>query len=611
MIQVQSIAKEYGDRTLFKDATFSINPRERICLVGRNGSGKSTLFKLILQEEQPDAGSISIPKGYTIGSLKQHLKFTENTVMKECIQVLPQDQQFDNYRVEKILFGLGFTIDDMERNPNEFSGGYQIRINLGKVLLQEPQLLLLDEPTNYLDIVSMRWLKKFLNQFPGEVMLISHDRDFLDGVATHTMGISRQRLRKVAGKCQEYYEIVAADEEIYEQTRVNQEKKMQHMTEFVDKFRAKASKAAQAQSRLKALEKMEVMDKLASESDINLRFQFSDMPGKVIMQGLDLSFGYSKDNLLFKNLEFSLAKGDRLGIIGKNGKGKSTLMNLMAGEFNPVSGEIKKHNATVLGHFGQTNIERLDPKMTPESEVQAANTDLSMTLVRGICGAMMFEGDAAKKSIRVLSGGEKSRVMLGKLIANKTNLLLLDEPTNHLDVESIESMTTSLKNFEGAVAIVTHSEMILRKLCNKFIVFHQDGAEFFHGNYDDFLEKIGWGEDESKSSQQGTKLSQKEYKHLRAQLMNERAKVVNPVKKKVEELENLIDELESKVEDLTDQLEIETDNDKMVILSTQIGAFNDNIEEAFEKLEGLVPDFEKLNAEFEQQIQDLESRFFR
>jgi len=612
VIQVQGISKEYGDRTLFKDATFSINPRERICLVGRNGSGKSTLFKMILGEETPDSGTISIPKGYSIGSLKQHLEFTKPTVMQECLQVLPVEQQFDNYRVEKILFGLGFKDKDMERHPSEFSGGYQIRINLGKVLLQNPQLLLLDEPTNYLDIVSMRWLKGFLSSFPGEVMLISHDRDFLDAVATHTMGISRQRLRKVVGKCQDYYEIVAADEEIYEQTRVNQEKKMQHMTEFVDKFRAKASKASQAQSRLKALEKMDVMEKLSSEQDINLRFHFTEMPGKVIMSGENLSFGYKPEQLLFENLDFTLSKGDRLGIIGKNGKGKSTLMNLMAGELTPVSGEIKKHNATVIGHFGQTNIERLSPKMTPESEVQAANPDLSITHVRGICGAMMFEGDAAKKSISVLSGGEKSRVMLGKLIANKTNLLLLDEPTNHLDVESIEQMVQSLNDFEGAVGIVTHSEMILRNLCNKFVVFHADGAEFFHGDYDDFLSKIGWGEEEdSKSKDSSPKLSQKDYKHMRAQLMSERAKMVNPLKKKVEDLESLIDECEGDVEDVTDELERTTDNDKMVELSLKIGKLNESIEKAFNELEEVLPEYEKLAADYDEKIQDLESRFFR
>lgn len=611
MLQFQGVSKEFGDRTLFKDVTFSVNPRERISLVGRNGTGKSTLFKLILGEELPYSGSISIPKGYNVGSLKQHLEFTKTNVMDECLQVLPKEQQFDQYRVERILFGLGFEAKDMARHPSDFSGGYQIRINLGKVLLQEPQLLLLDEPTNYLDIVSQRWLAGFLKNFAGEVMLISHDREFLDQVATHTMGLSRGRLRKVAGGCRQYFEAIEADEEIYEKTRVNQEKKIAHMMDFVDKNRAKASKATQAQSRLKAIERIEVLEKLSGENDMSLRFHYSEMPAKVIASVENLSFGYSPDKTLFKNLNFTLAKTDRLGIIGKNGKGKSTLMNIIAGELTPVTGELKKHAATVIGHFGQTNIERLNANMTPESEVQAANTDLSISQVRSICGAMMFDGDNAGKSIRVLSGGEKSRVMLGKLIANKTNLLLLDEPTNHLDVESIEVLINSLEKFEGAVAIVTHSEMILRRLCNKFVVFHADGAEIFLGDYDDFLEKIGWGDEEVKKKPEGEKLSQKEYKHLRAQLMNERAKVVNPLKKEIESLEDKIDELEGDVEDYTDELERTTDNEKMIDLSRKIGEANDLIEVAFEKLEEITPEFEKLSAEFDLKIQELESRFFR
>lgn len=612
MIQFQGVTKEFGDRTLFRDVTFALNPRERISLIGRNGTGKSTLFKLILGEELPDGGTISIPKGYTIGSLKQHLEFTKPTVLEECSQVLPKEQQFDHYRVERILFGLGFSAKDMSRHPSDFSGGYQIRINLGKVLLQEPQLLLLDEPTNYLDIVSQRWLKDFLKSFPGEVILISHDRDFLDQVATHTMGLSRGKLRKIAGDCASYFEAIVADEEIYEKTRVNQEKKIAHMMDFVDKNRAKASKATQAQSRLKAIEKIDVLDKLTAEQDMNLRFQYSDMPAKVIMHIEDVGFGYDPQRLLFNGLNFSLGKGDRIGIIGKNGKGKSTLMNLLAGELKAVHGQVRSHAATVIGHFGQTNIERLDSKMTPESEIRSANSDLGSAQIRGICGAMMFEGDDAAKSISVLSGGEKSRVMLGKLIANKTNVLMLDEPTNHLDVESIEVLVNSLANFEGAVVIVTHSEMILRELCNKFVVFHHDQAEFFLGDYDDFLAKIGWGEDgEQKAVSEEPKLTQKEYKHLRAQLMNERAKAVNPLKKQVEELENLIDELEGEVEDFTDELERTTDNDKMVELSRKIGEANDRIEEAFARLEEVVPDFDKVSAEYDLKVQDLESRFFR
>lgn len=612
MIQFQGVSKEFGDRLLFKDVTFAINPRERISLVGRNGSGKSTLFKLILGEELPDSGSLSIPKGYSVGSLRQHLEFTKNNVMDECLQVLPKEQQFDQFRVERILFGLGFEAKDMARHPHDFSGGYQIRINLGKVLLQEPKLLLLDEPTNYLDIVSQRWLVGFLKNFPGEIILISHDRDFLDQVSTHTMGLSRGRLRKVAGNCASYFDAIVADEEIYEKTRINQEKKIAHMMEFVDKNRAKASKATQAQSRLKAIERIDVMEKLAGESDMSLRFQYSDIPAKVIASIENLSFGYSPDKILFRDLSFTISKGDRIGIIGKNGKGKSTLMNVVAGEFKPLKGEIRKHAASVIGHFGQTNIERLSPSMTPESEVQGANLDLSISQVRSICGAMMFEGDDAKKSIKVLSGGEKSRVMLGKLIANKTNILLLDEPTNHLDVESIEVLVNSLDKFEGAVVIVTHSELILRRLCNKFVVFHDDQAEFFLGDYDDFLSKIGWGDDlDTKKKSSEEKLSQKDYKHLRAQLMNERAKIVNPLKKEIEGLENRIDELEGSVEDATDELERTIDSEKMIELSRKIGEFNDEIEKSFNRLEEIVPDYEKLSGEYDLKIQELESRFFR
>src|SRR5690606_1541183 len=241
------------------------------------------------------------------------------------------------------------------------------------------QLLLLDEPTNYLDILSSRWLIGFLKNFPGEIMMISHDRDFLDQLSTHTMGLSRGRLRKVAGNCAKYYETIAADEEIYEKTRLNQEKKIAHMMDFVDKNRAKASKATQAQSRLKAIERIDVLEKLQAESDMSLRFHYSDMPAKVIASVENLAFGYDPKKILFKDLNFTIGKGDRIGIIGKNGKGKSTLMNVIAGEFDPILGEIRKHAQTVIGHFGQTNIERLNPNLTPEAEVQNANADLSIS----------------------------------------------------------------------------------------------------------------------------------------------------------------------------------------------------------------------------------------
>ncbi len=498
MIQLNSISKHFGVQVLFDDLDLMVGRGERIGFVGRNGSGKSTLFKVILGDLTPDAGEINIPKGYRIGALDQHIHFTKPTVLEECCQVLTEDEQYDWWKAERILFGLGFTEEDMQKAPESFSGGYQVRINLTKALVQNPNLLLLDEPTNYLDIVSLAWLKGFLRSFTGEVLLITHDRDFMDSVATHTAGLTRKRLRKYKGDTSKFYEQVAVSDEMYEQTRLNQEKKKKELQGFVDRFGAKASKAAQAQSRAKQIEKMGTIAKLSDEHSLGFRFHYKECPGKVILEANDLSFSYSGEACddLFSNLSLSIGRHDRIGIIGKNGKGKSTLLNVLAGELKARTGTITSHPSISMGHFGQTNIERLHLNNTIQNEITESNPDLSFAQVRKICGTMMFEGDLANKEISVLSGGEKSRVMLGKILAHKSNILLLDEPTNHLDMESIESLTNEIENFEGAVVVVTHSELMLRAIANKLIIFHKGIAEFFDGTYDEFLEKIGWETEE-------------------------------------------------------------------------------------------------------------------
>lgn len=494
MLQLNNISKHFGVQNLFEDLDLMIGRGERIGFVGRNGSGKSTLFKIILGEETADSGEIKIPKGYRIGALDQHIHFTKTTVLEECCQVLTEDEQYDWWKAERILFGLGFTEEDLEKDPSSFSGGYQVRINLTKALVQNPNLLLLDEPTNYLDIVSLRWLRGFLKSFKGEVLLITHDRDFMDSVATHTIGLTRKRLRKYKGNTAKFYEQVSLSDEIYEQTRLNQEKKKKELQGFVDRFGAKASKAAQAQSRAKQIEKMNTLVKLDSEQALGFRFHYKECPGKVILESKDLSFSYSgdEDDDLFSKLSISIGKSDRIGIIGKNGKGKSTLLNVLAGELSAREGSITTHPSVSMGHFGQTNIERLHIENTIQNEITESNPELSFAQVRNICGTMMFAGDLANKTISVLSGGEKSRVMLGKILAHKSNLLLLDEPTNHLDMESIETLTSEITKFDGAVVVVTHSELMLRAIATKLIIFHKGRAEFFDGTYDEFLDKIGW-----------------------------------------------------------------------------------------------------------------------
>lgn len=591
MIQANNLSKSFGGRALFDEASFSLSAGEKVGLVGRNGSGKSTLFNIIRGELIPDSGELSLPKAYKVGFLEQHIKFTEDTVLKECQKALPPDRKYDLFLAEKLLSGLGFDEPDFQKSPQNFSGGYQIRINLCKALLSEPNLLLLDEPTNYLDILSLRWLARFLRTFPGEVILITHDRGFMDQVCEHTMGIHRGKVRKLKGDTAKYYEKLALDEEIYEKTRLNQEKKREHLESFVTRFGAKANKASQAQSKLKQLQKMESLDKLDEVSSMGLRFKFEEIPAKVVAKISDVSFGHVSELPLFKKVSFYIGKKDRVGIIGKNGKGKSTLLNVLGGELAPWEGNVEFHPKTKLGHFGQTNVSRLGNNSTVEDEVAEANPALGQSEVRGICGALMFQGDDAKKKISVLSGGEKNRVLLGKIVARPANLLLLDEPTNHLDMESVDILMDEIQNFPGAVALVSHSEELLRRVCNKFVVFKEGEASVFDGTYEEFLEKVGWEDEETRpkaSSKEGPKLTKKEHAAKRREIIKERSKVCGPLEASIQAGESEIMELEANLESANQNMEnavAEGDNEKILESSRKIGDIEKRIESIFETLE--------------------------
>lgn len=518
MIIASNIEKSFGPQVLFEDVSFLINKGERIGLVGKNGTGKSTLFKMIMGEEKQDSGTLSTPKDYKIGSLDQYIRFTKPTVIDECTEALPAEKQWDQYKAEIILAGLGFSESDFQKDPTTFSGGFQVRINLCKALLADPNMLLLDEPTNYLDILSLRWLKDYLTKWPGEMILITHDRDFMDKVTTHTLGLHRRQARKVTGGTIKFYELIIQEEETYEQTRKNLENKRKEMQSLVDRFRAKASKATMAQSRLKMMEKMGTMEKLDTEKNLGFRFNHLPCPGKMILNVKNLSFSYDgkPENNIFSDISFSIGRRDRIAIIGANGKGKSTLLNCLADELTPNAGSIVAHPSARLGHFGQTNIDRLEPKNKVLDEILRSNPNLSLQAAHSICGAMMFDGDLSKKKVSVLSGGERSRVLLGKIISHPTNLLLLDEPTHHLDVESIEALIEELNDYAGALVIVTHSELILKALAKNLIIFHQGRAEYFHGGYEDFLEKVGWEGEPVAEKKIKTKVNKKEARKLRA-----------------------------------------------------------------------------------------------
>lgn len=609
MIQLQNISKNFASQELFKNLNLKLNAGNRTGLVGRNGSGKSTLFKMILGEETPDSGEIIIPKNYKIGTLKQHLTFSEKSLREEAALALSEEMKYDVYRVEKILFGLGFVQEDLEKDPLSFSGGYQIRINLAKLLVTEPNLLLLDEPTNYLDIVSLRWLKNFLRAFDGELILITHNRDFMDSVCTHTMGIVRKNLEVIAGDTEKFYEQLASNDELYAKQKIAQDKKVKELEEFIAKNKARASTASLAQSKVKQLEKMELMHDLAFDNTLAFEFNFKETPSKVMLEVENLAFGYKPENLLFKDISFSIKRGECIGIIGKNGKGKSTLLNTLAGELKQLEGSVNSHPSVEFAHFGQTNIARLHPNATVTDEIHSANTKLSTQLIRSIAGAMMFSGDSADKKVSLLSGGEKSRVMLGQILAREVNLLFLDEPTNHLDMESIEALTEAIQNFDGAVMIVTHSEEMLRRVCDRLIIFAKDGAEYFDGGYDDFLSKVGWEEDEIEEQVKSTpKSNTKENKKLKAELVRERNKITSPLKKKVEKLETKIMEIEDTLSENHQELIVVSnsgDSASLIELSKTVATQEAEVEELFEELEVFQNELDEVNANYDDKIESL------
>ena len=558
MIKINQLSKSYFARELFTDVSFQMNAGERLGLVGRNGHGKTTLFRLILGQEEPDSGEIIVPRNYRIGHLEQHLHFTRPTILAEAALGLQEEESHSIYKAEAILFGLGFAHADLEKAPREFSGGFQIRINLAKLLLSEPNLLLLDEPTNYLDITSVRWIARFLANFKRELIVISHDRDFMDSVTTHTAVIHRQKIRKFDGGTAKAYDQIVLEDEIHEKTRANEERKRAHAEAFINRFRAQASKAKMVQSRIKMLERLPKLDELADIESLDFEFRHAAFAAKTLLEARDISFGYTPDHPLFRHMNLTINARDKFGVIGNNGKGKSTLLNVISGGLTPLTGEIKTHPDMKLGYFGQTNIQRLDPKLTIEQEIERTNPALTRTQVRNICGTMMFGGDLALKKVSVLSGGEKSRTLLGKILAHPSNLLLLDEPNNHLDMESIDALIESLQDFPGAVLIVTHNERILRALATKLIVFHRGRVDVFNSDYDEFLEKIGWEEESDGKGAQKNPTSRNIYNEKK-----EREKAARREKARIEKLEARIVKSESALQKYNEQLEIEANRNNL------------------------------------------------
>ncbi len=628
MLNIEGLTKSYGELVLFDDIAFKVNSGERVGLVGRNGHGKTTLFRMITGLESPDGGNISIPKNYRLGYVTQHIDFQEATVLAEGMRGLPADAAGQHWQVEKVLFGLGFTEADMQRSPLEFSGGFQVRLNLAKVLVSEPDMLLLDEPTNYLDITSIRWIKRFLRAWPRELFLITHDRSFMDDVVTHIVGVHRRKIRKVKGTTQAYYAQIAQEEAIHEKTRLKNERRQKEMERFINRFRAKARLANLVQSRIKQLDKLKTHEKLERFKTLDFEFLNKPFAGKYILQAENLGFSHNpRSERLVEDFSLSIGPRDRICIIGKNGAGKTTLLRLLAGDLKPDEGHIAWQPNVQAGVFEQTNINTLVPTRTVEEEIQYTSPELDRQMVRNICGAMMFEGDAALKRISVLSGGEKCRVMLGKLLGRPLNFLLLDEPTNHFDLESADALLAAIDAFEGAVVMVTHNEMFLHALAERLIVFQEGGISVFEGGYQRFLETVGWHEetaaagggepsagpappDQPAGPMDGA-MNKKTFRKERSAIIAERGNVLKPLEKRIARLEEEIVRAENRLAQLHEQMQAASNNgdgSKIVALSRDIHSCQSRIDSAFEELESVTTEAEQKRARFDAQLARLEDR---
>ncbi len=617
MIGVENLYKSFASQVLFEGASFKLNPKERIGLVGLNGHGKTTLFRIIIGEESPDTGTISIPKNYRIGYVRQHLDFTKDSVLEEGMTGLTAQERDHYWKVEKVLAGLGFNKDDMQRHPSDFSGGFQVRLNLAKVLVSDPDLLLLDEPTNYLDITSIRWVERFLMNWPREMMLITHDRGLMDKLVTHTMGIYRKKVRKIAGITEKYYGQIAQEEEVHEKTRIKDERRRREVEQFIARFRAKARLANLVQSRIKTLAKTGKKEKLEKLKTLDFAFRSSSFLGKYVLSTQNLSFSYDHCKPLIKDFNITIRAGDRICVVGKNGKGKTTLLKLLAGVLSSQSGERILNPAVQKGFFEQTNIQSLVDTRTVEEEILYSHSDIDRQQARNICGAMLFEGDAAIKRIGVLSGGEKSRVLLGKLLATPLNLLLLDEPTNHLDLESCDALLAAIDSFSGTVVMVTHNEMFLKTLAERLIVFHNDEIQLFEGGYQRFLDKGGWedeedvllsGPEENKEDNACIKLSKKEIRRRRSEFNAERSRILKPLEQRLYRIESDIERHEKTLAELHDAMQKATqagDGSRITELSKSIHRCKADIERLYDELVKSSSFFEAQKAIFEEKLERL------
>jgi ATP-binding cassette, subfamily F, member 3 len=642
MIAIRKLGMRFGEDVLFRDVDLTIGVRSRIGLVGPNGAGKTTLLRIISGELLPDTGTIERAKFATIGFLPQEVirmkgkdlisevatAFGDIIEAEQALESIRSDlersdidddyrneliermgalqhhlENYDAFRmqssIEKVLAGLGFREEQFRWRTEFFSGGWQMRIELAKLLLRQPSLLLLDEPTNHLDLDSLRWLETYLHEYEGSMIIVSHDRAFLDTMCLHIWDIANHDITVYTGNYSAYVQEKEQRKEILEAAYKNQQKQLKHTERFIERFRYKATKARQVQSRIKQLERIERIALEEGESSISFSFPSPPRSGSIVMECKGISKSYGETEV-FRNLDITIERGDRIAFVGINGAGKSTLAKILAGTEPPTSGErIVGYNVTV-GYFAQNQADELNVGLTPLETVESAAQGEIRKYARTLLGSFLFSGDDVFKRVGVLSGGEKSRLALAKMLVTPANFIILDEPTNHLDMRSKEVLRNALKNFEGTYIIVSHDRAFLDGIVNKVFAFAFGGSvTVFPGSVQEYIQKQE--EDTGKlpgggNSETPRIRSDKDRKRREAELRQLRYESTRKLLEKQGVVEREIHRLET----LTADLEAKLTSTELYEKPEQIREINHAYSENKIQLEALYRDWESVSTQIEQ-----------
>ena len=652
MLSVNNLSVQYSGKHLFRDVSAQVYPDDRVGLSGVNGTGKSTLLKIMCGQQETDPGVVNRASWFTVAYLPQEVTISlgdwtlyeeAETAFQEVLNkqaemeevgeqlavmssgdpklelLLERQGNLQHFlegrdvfmirpQIERILGGLGFSQADLKKEVKSFSGGWIMRLLLAKLLLQKPSLLLLDEPTNHLDLDSLTWLEEFLRQYQGAIVVISHDRLFLDRLTTSTWELSLGRLTVYKGNYSKY--LVEKEERLLVERAAynNQQAQIKQTEQFITRFRAKSTKARQVQSRVKQLEKLERIELSESERSIHFGFPPASPSGKQVLElrGLNKTFD---DHAVFKDINLTLDRGDKLAVVGVNGAGKTTLLKIIAGMID-VEGEVRLGHNVILSYFGQHQAQELSAELTVLDTVYHGSEDMTMTRVRSLLGAFLFTGDEVDKKVQVLSGGEKSRVALARMLVEPANLMLLDEPTNHLDIRSQEVLQEAMAQYEGTIIVVSHNRFFANSFVNKVLEIKDGRATIYEGNVEDYLERRDKEQaerkdlqaavsksdnDEAEQGKDEQSLDRKALRRERALTREKLGKKLSPLKAQVKKSEKeieLLEERKDELEKLMADSELYQDQERWTEVSREYGSVKRRLErnyalweEAQEKIE--------------------------